>query len=451
VNLLKRAIRWLWTKVRQVPSRHNLTLRLGGLETHWSLDPDLLLSRKTVERLLTENILPFWYPQILDVEDGGYQLNHDLHGRWRGRANKSLVAQARTVWFFARLANSRYGRPEHLQAARHGYEFLRDRMWDQRFGGFYWEVNSPGNKATKSYKHLYGQAFALYALSEYARASEDFSVIELARKLFGFLESYAHDKQYGGYQEFFRRDWGPVPIYARNYLYAAPNIKLMNTHLHLMEGITTYYPLTEDSVARERLIELIFIQSNAVVRKRVGACTDKYQRDWTPLQGSDYDRVSYGHDIQNIWLLDEACQTAGISTGPLLDLYRTVCDYALQYGFDRKRGGFYDTGPLNKPADRRDKVWWVQAEGLVGTLHMYLLTHELVYLDSFLQTLDWIVKYQADWANGEWHRKIGENRGSKGDNYYLATGEKAGPWKGPYHTGRAALRCLELLSSIIKP
>jgi mannose/cellobiose epimerase-like protein (N-acyl-D-glucosamine 2-epimerase family) len=214
----------------------------------------------------------------------------------------------------------------------------------------------------------------------------------------------------------------------------------MNTHLHLMEGITTYYLLTKDSLARERLLELIFIQSNAVVRKRVGACTDRYQRDWRPLQGDRYDRVSYGHDTQNIWLLIEACQAAGVSKGPLLDLYRTVFAYALRYGFDRNQGGFYYTGPFNAPANRRDKIWWVQAEGLVSALYMYFLFREEVYFECFSQTLDWIVKYQADWEHGEWHAQICENGRPKGD--------KAGPWKASYHTGRAALQCLQLLSSI---
>ena len=436
-----RSLRGIWARTRPGPSHRDPALWPGGTEARRSLDHALLRSRTALERLLIANILPFWYPQVLDIEEGGYRLNHDPQGRWRGRANKNLVAQARTTWFFARLFTSRYGEREHLQAARHGYEFLRDKMWDQRFGGFYWEVDPSGDiAATKPHKHLYGQAFALYALSEYARASGDSSATELARKLFGLLESNAHDRQYGGYQEFFRRDWGPVPVDIRSYMNTAPSIKLMNTHIHLMEGITTYYLLTKDLVARERLIELIFVQSNAVVRKGLGACTDAYQRDWTPLQGDRYARVSYGHDIQNVWLLIEACRAAGVSNGPLLDLYRTIFAYALQYGFDEKQGGFYYMGPFDASADRRDKVWWVQAEGLISALYMYLLFREAVYFECFSQILSWIVKYQADWEHGEWHAQIHENGKPKGD--------KADPWKCPYHTGRAILQCLQLLSSI---
>jgi len=215
-------------------------------------------------------------------------------------------SQARTVWFFARVYNSKYGKPEHLEAARHGFEFLRDWMWDREYGGFFWEVD--GKEPTRPDKHLYGQGFALYALAEYLRASRDPDAAQLASELFHLLETRAHDGEYGGYRESFRRDWSQGP--SRSYMGVGPQIKLMNTHLHLMEPFTTYYLAAPDSLVRQRLIELIFIQSNAVVRKEIGACTDQYARDWTPLRGQWQDRVSYGHDIENVWLLAEACRAA---------------------------------------------------------------------------------------------------------------------------------------------
>ena len=57
-----------------------------------------------LERLVTENIAPFWYPQVVDPQ-GGYRLNHDGAGQWRGPADKALVTQARTLWFFSRYYN----------------------------------------------------------------------------------------------------------------------------------------------------------------------------------------------------------------------------------------------------------------------------------------------------------------------------------------------------------
>jgi mannose/cellobiose epimerase-like protein (N-acyl-D-glucosamine 2-epimerase family) len=413
----------------------------SAADTHLSpAQQDLAQIKKDLEKILNENITPFWYPHMVDMEHGGYRLNHDIKGNWSGPSDKHLVTQARTVWFFSRLARSKYGTEKHLQAARHGYQFLRDRMWDKEFGGFYWAVDSTGSEATVSYKHLYGQSFGLYALSEYAIASGDLSARSLAQELFNILEFRAHDSTYGGYRESFLRDWASPTADELSPMSSGPDIKLMNTHLHLMEAMTTYYRATRDPVARERLMELIFIQSNSVVRKTIGACTDKYQLDWTPFHGTEFDRVSYGHDIENVWLLMEACNAAGITDGPLVDLYRTLFDCSLRYGYDSKSGGFYDSGPINAPADRRGKVWWVQAECMVSALYMYCLTRDELYFDCFAKTLDWITRHQIDWENGDWFSSISES----GE----ASGSKAGAWKSPYHNGRAVIQCLELLGGL---
>jgi len=177
-----------------------------------------------------------------------------------------------------------------------------------------------------------------------------------------------------------------------------------------MEAFTAYYLATRDPVAGERLLELIFIQSNSVVRKTVGACTDKHTLN-------------------------------GLPPNILLDLYRTLFDYSLRYGFDREGGGFFSSGPIGRPADDRRKIWWVQAECMVSSLMMYRLTRDPLYFDLFRRTLDWIFENQADWENGDWHAEVGED-GRSG-------GRKAGPWKSPYHNGRAVLKCIELLDELM--
>ncbi|MBM3279747.1 MAG: AGE family epimerase/isomerase [Candidatus Handelsmanbacteria bacterium] len=400
--------------------------------------PDTTGVRQRLETLLLENLLPFWYPGTVDQQAGGYAFNHDVAGKWQGPSPKALVTQARAVWFFSRLYNSPYGKPEHREAARHGFAFLRDRMWDSEYGGFYWEVSEKGTQATKPDKHLYAQGFGLYALAEYIRASQDPQAKQLAGELFHLLETRAYDRRFGGYREFFARDWGEAQ--SCSYMGGSAEHKLMNTHLHLMEPFTTYYQVQPDSLIRERLLQLIQVQSNAVVRKDLGLCTDRYTPDWTPLRGPWFDRVSYGHDVENVWLLIEAVGAASLAQGPFMDLYRTLFANALKYGFDQEQGGFYDSGPFSAPADRRAKVWWVQAEGLVAALYLYRLTGAEAYWQVFLQTLGWIEHYQVDRQGGDWHATIAEDGRPEGD--------KAGPWKGPYHNGRALLECLRLLDGL---
>lgn len=396
----------------------------------------LAAERAALEDLLVNNILGWWYPRVIDREDGGYRLNHDRDGKYKGPGNKGIVTQSRVVWFLSRISRTKYGKPEHLEAARHGVAFLRDKMWDAEHGGFYWEVDPKGERAVKPEKHLYGQAFGLYALSEFAIASGDAAAKDLAGRLFKLMEARAHDGRHGGYREFFQRDWSdPVETTPCPMGKTPPGTKLMNTHLHLMEALTAYYAMSREPLARERLIELIFVQSVAVVRPAAGACTDKFAPDWTPLPG--YDRISYGHDIENVWLLIDACETAGVAVGPIRGVLEMLFDTSLKYGFDEKEGGFYDAGPFGAPADRLTKVWWVMGEALPSALHLYRLTGKEKYLDCFRKTLDWVLKRQVDRENGDWHAHISpEGR---------ITGDKAGPWKGPYHQGRGMIVSLELL------
>lgn len=353
---------------------------------------DLTLSHGVaiLERILTQNILPFWYPGALDPDHGGYQLNHDRQGRWRGPADKHVITQSRTLWFFSHLVNAGFGTQDHLAAAGSGFEFLRDCLWDEQYGGMYWAVDSRGEVPTMPDKYLCAQAAALYGVAEYARAS-------------------------------------------------GPEIKLMQTHLHVMEALAAHLRLTASPAVRERLLELILILSSAVVRKRLGVSTEGHRLDWTPLY-SRRDSISYGHNLEGVWLLIDACETARLAHGPLLDLHQTIFDRCARHGYDRRRGGFYRCGLYGLPAHRREKVWWVQAEALMAALHLYRLTRDTRYADSFNGTLDWIVRRQVDWKNGDWHTEVLPSGKVRGD--------KTGPWRGPYHHGRAMLHGLAILSSL---
>ena len=74
---------------------------------------------------------------------------------------------------------------------------------------------------------------------------------------------------------------------------------------------------------------------------------------------------------------------------------------------------------------------------MISGLFMYRLTGDERYYDVFEKTLKWIADEQADWENGDWHAWIGGPPEGK-----------AGPWKSPYHNGRAVLECLEILDAM---
>ena len=219
---------------------------------------------------------------------------------------------------------------------------------------------------------------------------------------------------------------------------APSDLKLMNTHLHLLEAVTTFYRASNLPLARERLLELINIESNTVVRKNLGACTDKYDPNWTVRLDGGYDRVSYGHDIENIWLLMEACDAAGVSNYPFLDLYKTLFEYSLKYGYDGRNGGFFYTGRFNTPGRRSQQI-------LVGAGRddrqraAHVRVHERPQVPGGLRDAPSSSSTPRWWTGpiGEWHESIS----AQGQ----AQGNKGSVWKAGYHNGRSMIECIEIL------
>jgi len=407
-----------------------------------------------LRRNLEDVVLDFWLPRCLDEEHGGYLLSYDAEGEFAGNDHKMIVTQSRMVWLFSRLSRSDVVDADYIEEAELGYEFLRDEMRDDEHGGYYWEVDRSG-EVLKPRKHLYGQSFALYGLSEYYRATGDEEARELAVDLFETIDDAGKDHENGGYREYFEADWEQVTegtTYLANIepdwspkesgeSVLDPTLKLMNTHLHLLEAFTTFHRATGHDTARERLHELLDVLTNTVVRKDLTACTDKYDPDWTPrLDDEDFRVVSYGHDLESVWLTMEAADALDVSTRLFTDLYEELFEFSLDHGYDDERGGFYFFGPLDGDATNRIKAWWVQAECMTAALRMYEHTGEEAYRDVFAETYNFVEDYHVDDEHGEWHSGV--------DDDLNPVGRKGAMYKGAYHNGRALLECIETLESL---
>lgn len=415
-------------------------------------------SQQYLEQLkdeLTENVLDFWFPRSVDTEYGGFITSYDKTGEFAGNGNKQIVTQARMVWLNARLAGEGYGQ-EYADLAEHGLEFLLEDMWDEAHGGFYWEVERNGT-VSKPNKHLYGQSFGLYALSEYARSLDDDRAAKYAHELVDLMDKHAKDEEFGGYVEYFTPDWTPITegqTYLQNIepdwspkesgdAVLDPTLKLTNTHLHLMEAFTTYYEAFKTERGRQRLHELLTIVTNTVYRTGRRFCTDKHAPDWTPLQDDEEFRiVSYGHDLEGVWLVMEAAAALNISTSLFSELFETLWEYSLEHGYDEDYGGFYFYGGFDEPASFRIKAWWVQAECMISALRMYEHTGDTQYFDVFEETWEFIRQYHIDDDYGEWHSGITDD--------LEPVGRKGAVYKGAYHNGRALLECIDTLKRLMK-
>jgi cellobiose epimerase len=261
--------------------------------------------KQRIERELTGNILPFWVRHTQDSVHGGFHsaLKNDL--TIDESEARSAVVTARILWTYS-LAYRKYPQPEYLAMARRAYDYIRARFWDQQHEGVYWLVDFRGEPLDPR-KHSYAQAFTIYGLAEFFRATGDPDALRLAQREFALLETHAHEDLQRGYIEGCGPDWGAI---------ADPRLspkepdcrKSMNTLLHILEAYTGLLPLWNDPQLRMRLQELVEVFLDHVIDPATHHFRLFFHDDWSWEGKTPY---SYGHDIEGSWLLTEAAEILG--------------------------------------------------------------------------------------------------------------------------------------------
>lgn len=408
-----------------------------------------------VDSLLADQ-LSIWYPRVVDQEQGGFFSQYDYRWQPKGNQNKMIVTQARHVWTLAKVAEAEPDRrDEYLGYARHGFEFLRDRMWDPEFGGFYTDVTRageviPGQNGVIG-KGLYGNAFAIYGLAAYYAASGEQEALDLAIETFRWLDQGAWDPEYGGYFTNLDRQGRPLGVDSRR-------AKDYNSGIHILEALAELYQVWPDSVARDRLERTFRIVRDEFTTDR-GYMKLYFTRDWIPLSNEDStravqeaglggDHITFGHDIETAYLLIEAAHALGLQSDSVLPHAKLMVDHTIDQGWDDALGGVYDIGYYFAGEDSvtitdSGKVWWAQAEAL----HSLLMAAQLFpdqardYRGLFEKQWQYMKEYLLDPVNGEWY-----NAGID-EEPEAAEADKATIWKGNYHTVRAMLGVREMLRS----
>ncbi len=388
--------------------------------------------RDEIKSELTGHIIPFW-DRLRDDEYGGFTgiMDSDLNIDKKGE--KGVILHSRILWFYSN-AYMELKEPKLLDNARHAYEFLTEHCVDKEYGGVYWSMNYDGT-VKDDMKHTYCQAFFIYALSSFYRASGDKNALKLAYEVMDLVERNSTDDV--AYLEKKSRDWKRELLndeLSENGLMAD---KTMNTTLHLMEAYTELY-LADKS---PRVLERLKFQLELTYEK----IFDKENNKLLVFFDKNFDVIgnvhSYGHDIEATWLIDRACDVIGDEelSEKFADMDRRIVRNIADIAYDKETGSLLNENDSGKVNTWR--IWWVQAETVVGFLNAYGRGYgDEEYLDIAKSVWAYIKDKIIDKREGgEWFSQVDEN------GNYAKFKPTVDPWKCPYHNGRM---CLEVMRRI---
>ncbi len=405
-----------------------------------------------VKAHLEGGIIPFW-TRAKDEAYGGFLTNFDDLGDDTGTPEKYVNTQCRLTWWFSRLHRAYPELPGTAELARWGVDFLLGAFWDAEHGGFTWKTNRDGSPLDPA-KIVYGESFCIYALAEYTRATGDPRGLEYAAKTFDLLQQHCADTRYGGYYENVLDDWRP-----EEPGFAGGDRKGLDTHMHLMESFTTLYAASGLDMHRRKLLQLIDLIATRMIDPTSGCGLNQFDLAFTPIPAIAIKRTwnaermgetpatptettSYGHNVELMWLMRHALETAGADMTPYQPAMRCLLDHAVTHGVDWEHGGIYRDGLRTGGPLVLEKEFWQHSETLVGFLSGYDLFNEPRYLDAFETIWRFVRQYMVIDGVGEWRTLLARDGSPLDANI-------GNPWKVSYHTGRAMIECKERLEGLL--
>lgn len=414
--------------------------RISGTE------PDPAALARAAEKELYENILPFWLEHARNPATGGFHAVIGEDMSVHDDQPRGSLLTSRILWTFSAAYRSRPD-PQYLEMARYAWRDLTSHFLDREHGGVYWSIH-PDGTPDDARKQIYAQAFALYALTEFHRATGEASALSEARRIFELIESHAHDPRHGGYFDVLDRSWQRMGE-DMNILGAAA--KSQNSHIHILEAYTNLLRVWPDPTLRQRHGELVQLMLGRIIDPQTHHLVLFMDDNWTP-RGHE---VSYGHDIELSWLLVEAAEVA--ANPALLTRARSealrMADVTLAEGIDRD-GGVYLEGEPGGPT-KFEKEWWEQAESLVGFANAYQISGDARYLRQAKQSWQFIQERVVDRQHGDWHNTLNRDgtliREQRLRNGRVVPMAKLSTWKCPYHNSRACLQLIERFGSAESP
>jgi len=369
------------------------------------------------ENLLNDNI-PFWEKHSVDREYGGYFTCLDRTGGVFD-TDKFTWLQGRQLWFFSMIYRQVQPRPEWLEIARCGAEFLKKHGRDTE-GNWYFSLTREGRPLVQPY-NWFSDTFATMGFGQYALASGDEEARDIALRTFDNLLR-RREKPKGKYTKAFP---GTRPLRSMGF----PMI-MVNLCLEL-EGL-----LPEDRLQQHLETAIHEIMTLHYDPER------RFTFDNVAPDGSHVDcfegrLIIPGHGIEALWFVIDAIRRRGGDRQIIATAADAIINM-LEFGWDQQYGGiFYYRDIMGKPPEQLQwdqKLWWVHIETLVALAMAWRLTGRKECRDWYRRVHDYTWARFPDPEHGEWFGYL-NRRGER------LLDLKGGKWKGCFHVPRGLHLC----------
>lgn len=383
---------------------------------------DLAGLRDFYQDALLHDTLPFWLPQSIDREHGGYLLMRDRDGTLLDD-DKSVWFQGRFAWMLATLYNTVEPREEWLEGAKCGVEFLKNHCFDTD-GRMFFLVTRDG-KPLRKRRYYFSEAFAILAFAATAKATGDEALAQQARDLFRRCMEYADGA----------RPLEPKFTNTRPTIGIGVPMIFLNVAQQLCDTIGDEYAASR--------IDGFIQQIRVFVKDDIRCVFEQLAPDGKVIDHFAERTLNPGHAIEGAWfILHEAKRRGG--DAELVSLGCRMLDYMWERGWDHEHGGIlYFGDPTDQPVMEywHDmKFWWPQCEAIIATLLAYTMTGEAKYAEWHRAIHEYAHTNFHDKEHGEWFGYL--HRDGR-----ISTAMKGNHYKGPFHLPRMQWYCWQLLTT----
>ena len=371
---------------------------------------------------LLEDTARFWFPRSIDTEHGGFLHCLDRDGTVLD-TDKSVWAQGRMSWMLLTLYNTVEQRPEWLEWAQGGLQFL-DRHCFDTDGRMFFHVTRDGRPIRKR-RYAFSESFAAIAHAAHFKATGDERSAQRARELFDFFTHW----------NFTPGLMPPKYSDTRQMIGMGPRMITIVTAQELRANLgddpqfNAWIDRSIDEIRR------LFVKPDLrVVMESVAPNGDI-------VDHFDGRLLNPGHAMEGAWFIMEEGRQRGDQS--LIRLGCDMLDWMWVRGWDEECGGlFYFRDLSDKPVQEywHDmKFWWPHDEAIIATLMAYELTGDEQYARWHQQIHDWSHHHFADPDHGEWYGYL--HRDGR-----PSTTIKGNLWKSFFHHPRMQWLCGRFLN-----